>query len=416
MFDYLDISVPISPDIPVWPGSPTVSLGRRRDLDKGDKVNDTTLNFSVHTGTHIDAPAHFIKGAKTNDLIPLEILIGPAEVVELQHVERITAADLDGAEISPETRRLLIKTRNSKLWLNGISEFRQDYVGLTADAAQWVVERGIRLVGIDYLSIQIYQDEPDTHLILLGAEVVIITGVCGGIGAATVRCFADAGWRVVGMDMRPSKDLSGIHRLIRADCSDPTAVEEVFTGLAEQEGQLDALVNNAAIQICKPLVETLPEEWDAVMAANVRSVYLNVRGAHPLLCRRGGAVVNVSSVHAVATSANLAAYAASKGAILALTRGMAIELAPDGIRVNAVLPGAVDTPMLADGLKRGAKSEREVQQKRAYLESHTVLGRVGQPREIAQAILFLADNERSSFITGQALVVDGGATSRLSTE
>jgi NAD(P)-dependent dehydrogenase (short-subunit alcohol dehydrogenase family) len=164
------------------------------------------------------------------------------------------------------------------------------------------------------------------------------------------------------------------------------------------------------------LVETTPEEWDRVMAVNVRSVYLGVRQLYPLMREQGGAIVNVSSVHAIATSANIAAYAASKGAMLALTRALAIELAPDQIRVNAVLPGAVDTPMLHSGLSRGHLRGDNVAELVEELGSKHVIGRVGQPGEIAEAIYFLADGGRSSFMTGQSLIVDGGATTRLSTE
>jgi glucose 1-dehydrogenase len=121
-------------------------------------------------------------------------------------------------------------------------------------------------------------------------------------------------------------------------------------------------------------------------------------------------------VHALQTSANIAAYAASKGGLLALTRAMAIEFARDGIRVNAILPGAVDTPMLRAGLERGHLAGQDIQMFLESLARKTVNGRVGKPEEIAQAILFLADGSQSSFMTGQALVVDGGATARLSTE
>ena len=182
------------------------------------------------------------------------------------------------------------------------------------------------------------------------------------------------------------------------------------------EGRIDALVNNAAIQICKPLIKTTPEEWDAVMATNLRSAYLAIYYLHPLIRKQGGAIVNVSSVHAVATSANIAAYAASKGGLLALTRALSIELAPYKIRVNAVLPGAVDTPMLHTGINRGHLIDKDIIQKIENLGKKHVIGRIGRPEEVAQGILFLADNERSSFMTGQALIIDGGATARLSTE
>jgi len=154
-----------------------------------------------------------------------------------------------------------------------------------------------------------------------------------------------------------------------------------------------------------------------VMASNLRSVFLGAKLAYPLLkAAGGGAIVNVSSVHAVATSANIAAYAASKGGLLALTRAMAIEFAPDNIRVNAILPGAVDTPMLRAGLNRGHVGGATIYDRLENLARKTVNGRVGKPEEIAHAIYFLADDTQSSFMTGQALIVDGGATARLSTE
>jgi NAD(P)-dependent dehydrogenase (short-subunit alcohol dehydrogenase family) len=204
---------------------------------------------------------------------------------------------------------------------------------------------------------------------------------------------------------------------IRADISRGEDMEAIFERVRQFTASLDALINNAALQIAKPLIETTVEEWDAVMASNLRSVFLGVKLAHPLLKAQGGAaVVNVSSVHAIQTSANIAAYAASKGGLLALTRAMAIEFAPDNIRVNAILPGAVDTPMLRAGLDRGHVGGADVQQRLENLARKTVSGKVGKPEEIAHAIYFLADNEQSSFMTGQALVVDGGATARLSTE
>ena len=248
------------------------------------------------------------------------------------------------------------------------------------------------------------------------SRVAVITGVAGGIGSATARVFADSGWHVIGIARRDAETLQGVHHFVNADVSDVAAWERTIKEIASNEGHIDALINNAAIQICKPLVETTPEEWDAVMSSNVRSVYLAIRHSYPLMREHGGAIINVSSVHAIATSANIAAYAASKGAVLALTRALAIELAPDRIRVNAVLPGAVDTPMLRAGLTRGHLQEGSVHELMRDLGNRTVIGRVGRPEEIAQVILFLADNDRSSFMTGQALVVDGGATARLSTE
>jgi len=247
-------------------------------------------------------------------------------------------------------------------------------------------------------------------------KTVLITGVSGGIGTASASVFAIAGWRVFGVDCIKPSSLTPVECFVEADLADPRSYERLFTEIADKSGNIDALINNAALQICKPLLETTLEEWDMVMAVNLRSVYLSVYHMYPLIQKYGGSIVNVSSVHAVSTSANIAAYAASKGALTSLTRALAIEMAPNRIRVNSVLPGAIDTQMLRTGLKRGHLSGVNVDELMANLAEKTVMGRIGTPEEIAQAIFFLADDERSSFITGQALIVDGGATARLSTE
>jgi glucose 1-dehydrogenase len=236
----------------------------------------------------------------------------------------------------------------------------------------------------------------------MSARVAVVTGAARGIGRATAELFERSGWQVVAIDRE------------QGDIADEADSRRLFAGVGDRFGRLDALVNNAAVQLAKPLVETSPAEWDEVLAVNLRAHYLAVRHAHPLLCAAGrAAIVNVASVHALATSRGLAAYAASKGGCVALTRALALELAPDGIRVNAVLPGAVDTGMLDAGLARfGA----DVAESKRRLGALTPLGRVGRPEEVAEAILFLADAERSSFVTGASLVVDGGAGATLGTE
>ena len=249
-------------------------------------------------------------------------------------------------------------------------------------------------------------------------STVLITGSAGGIGRACVALFAEKGWRVIGVDKNEFGEGFPANGLfIRADISQADQFPAIYEKVVAFASSLNALVNNAAVQVSKPLVDTTVEEWDTVIATNLRPTFLNAKYFFKLL-RNGGdsAIVNVSSVHAVQTSANIAAYAASKGGILALTRAMAIEFAEYNIRVNAVLPGAVDTPMLRSGLDRGHLSGPSVNDRLDNLARKTVNGRIGTPAEIAQAVYFLADGGASSFMTGQALIVDGGATARLSTE
>lgn len=249
-------------------------------------------------------------------------------------------------------------------------------------------------------------------------KTILITGAAGGVGRATVKLFHERGFQVIGVDRQsPYAEFPADGLFIQADISVPENLEKIFEQATRFTPTLDVLVNNAGFQVTKPLIETTVEEWDMVMASNLRSVFLGAKLAYPLLkAEGGGAIVNVSSVHAVATSANIAAYAASKGGLLALTRAMAIEFAPDNIRVNAVLPGAVDTPMLRAGFHRGRDHEASEESQLAALAAKTVNGRVGLPEEIASVIYFLADAAQSGFVTGQGLLADGGATCRLSTE
>ncbi|MEK6221279.1 MAG: SDR family oxidoreductase [Chloroflexota bacterium] len=249
------------------------------------------------------------------------------------------------------------------------------------------------------------------------SQNVLITGANGGIGRAAVEHFAEVGWGVIGVDRQAvgykfPKD----SKYIQTDIAKPENIDEFFKEVSEYSPQLNALVNNAAVQIPKPLLETTLADWDELMDINLRAIFYSIKQAHPLLKAAHGSIVNVSSVHAVVTSRDIASYAASKGAVLSLTRALAVEFAPDNIRVNAILPGAVDTPMLDAGLARAEFGDASLDERKEKLAKKTVIGRVGTPEEIAKAIYFLADNQQSSFVTGQPLIVDGGATIRLSTE
>ncbi len=169
-----DISVPLSHTTPVYPGDAPVRLERLHKMEEGAVYNFSRLESSVHSGTHVDAPLHFVSGAPSIDRVDLERLVGPAQVADLTRVARlITAQDLEAAQIEPDTRRLLLKTRNSQLWQR--PGFQQDFVGLAPDAAEWLIRRQIGLVGIDYLSIEPFDSADLTvHKLLLGAGILIV--------------------------------------------------------------------------------------------------------------------------------------------------------------------------------------------------------------------------------------------------
>jgi arylformamidase len=172
-----DITLTITPQLIVWPGDSPVVIKRTRSIASGDNANVSQVTMSCHTGTHVDAPHHFLNDGKTVDNLSLDLLIGRAYVLYLPDINMITASILMDAEIPPRTRRLLFKTRNSDYWANGNKEFQTDFVGLSVDAAELLVDRNVKLVGIDYLSIAPYKMSKPVHTILLNAGMVVIEGL-----------------------------------------------------------------------------------------------------------------------------------------------------------------------------------------------------------------------------------------------
>ena len=242
---------------------------------------------------------------------------------------------------------------------------------------------------------------------------VLITGVCGGIGQALAKRLSGEGWSVYGTDILDSTITSSLAGFWKGNVAEPEFWSSVVVPQLKLKGSLDAFVHNAAIQPCSKIVDTTIDEWNDTLAVNLSAAFLGTRFLVPLMQNGQGAIVNVTSVHAMATSAGMSAYVASKGGLLAFTRAAALELANQNIRVNAISPGAVETQMLEQGLKRnpgGSESAKE------YLISRTPMKRLASPDEIAKSIVFLLDCDQSSFMTGQTLVVDGGALAQLSTE
>ncbi|GAB4399935.1 MAG: cyclase family protein [Anaerolineales bacterium] len=200
-----DITLPLSNLLPTWPGDPRPVIERFARMEDGSPANVSQISMSAHTGTHVDAPYHFVKDGETVERMSLKMLIGRAYVLDVSYVDQITAETLNNAEIPPRTRRLLFKTRNSNHWAYGHRDFDENYVSIMPDAAQLLVERGVRLVGVDYLSVAPFNDPAPTHQILLGAGVIIVEGLdLSGVseGRYTLYCLP---LKLLGADGAPAR-------------------------------------------------------------------------------------------------------------------------------------------------------------------------------------------------------------------
>ena len=255
----------------------------------------------------------------------------------------------------------------------------------------------------------------------LEEKVALVTGAGSGIGEQIARLFARQGAHVILADhnsesaRRVAHDIQadgGRVRVQVVDVADEPQVRSAFEQVAATEGRLDILVNNAGIGHVGSLLETSAQDWERVMSVNARGVFLCAReGVRQMLAQSpaGGSIINIASTVALIGVERRFAYSASKGAVLALTRSIAIDFVTQGIRCNAICPGTVQTPFVEGFLARYfAGHENEVRQQ---LHARQPLGRMGQPEEIASAALYLAADE-ASFVTGSALVIDGGWTAK----
>ena len=173
-----DLSVPLSSALPTYPGDPGIQINDWSKLANGDGANVSALNFGAHTGTHVDAPAHFIEGARKVDALALDVLIGEAHVVEVPEHKRIIDEEFVAEHCAVGSKRILFKTRNSAFWTGDYTEFRPDFTYLDLRAAQALVQRGVKLVGIDYLSIEKFNSKDhEVHHALLSNDVIILEGL-----------------------------------------------------------------------------------------------------------------------------------------------------------------------------------------------------------------------------------------------
>lgn len=245
----------------------------------------------------------------------------------------------------------------------------------------------------------------------LDGKVALVTGGAMGIGSAIAERFIEAGASVTIFDVNAEAVRQQARRLsdrgsilaLEGDTADEAAVRSAVERTAAEFGSFDILVNNAGIEYSSAVVEMKSEAWDRVMAVNLKGAFLFCKYAIPLMQQRGGVIINIASVRAFVSYAGGAAYDASKAALVAFTRTLALDHGKDRIRVNAICPGYVDTPMTEAWLQTMPDRAETIRQ---VLAAHP-LGRMGAPRDIADVALFLA-SDAASFITGAAMVVDGG--------
>ena len=248
---------------------------------------------------------------------------------------------------------------------------------------------------------------------VLTGKVVLITGGASGIGKTTAELFAREGAAVTIADIDVQQGEAVVKAIVdagreaifvRCDVTKASDCQQAVDQTLERWGKLDILFNNAGVTRRASVIETTEEEWDRVMAVNVKSVFLMSKAAIPVMIEAGGgAIVNSGSGWGLVGGKGAVSYCASKGAVIQLTKAMALDHGPQNIRVNAVCPGDTDTPMLA----REAEQLGQTHQAVLAESVHRPLGRVGRPEEIAQAVLYLA-SDASSFVTGTTLLVDGG--------
>jgi CMP-N-acetylneuraminic acid synthetase/NAD(P)-dependent dehydrogenase (short-subunit alcohol dehydrogenase family) len=325
--------------------------------------------------------------------------------------ESVKALNHNPNELIPTQNLEPIYEENSCLYIfkKGVLFERQHRIGYKPYI---YIMNDIESSDIDIESDFVMAEELHKYTGLNKDKVVIVTGVNGDIGQSIVKEFKKYNWITIGIDIKSNTNTKYIDKFICCDISDANKLKEQIDTL--EMNVVDCIVNNAATQICKPIWEYEIDEWDYTINSNLRPIFLLTKFCIEMLKKSKNAnIINIGSVHATATSCNIAPYACSKAGVVGFTKNLALELGKYNIRVNTISPGAIDTKMLRSGLLRGHVGKGCENVLVEKLSQKHILGNIGSSTDVAKFVYYLITNK---FINGSNLIMDGGASISLSTE
>jgi len=398
---------------------PNVQIYHRpKHLEGGDVSTNLLLLDTIESLGLADDKNIFLQTHVTNPLLSYETINKCIERFLNNHNDTLFTAkrlqtrlyDKDNNAMNHNVRELIptqnldpVYEENSCLYIFSYSILKQYNHRIGKNPYIYVMD-DIESSDIDYESDFILTEQL-MKLKKKKNKVVLVTGSSGGIGSAIVDYFHKKGWLVVGIDL---EDINNTDMFFKIDLSKNLS-KEFINEIIQKYCRIDCLVNNAALQICKSWDDYTDNDWNNTINCNVKSCYLLSKFCRNYLKESKGSIVNICSVHCIATSHNIGLYAMSKSAFQGLTKSMSLEYIKDGININCILPGAINTPMLMSGINRSENPSEALEKLKQSSPSKTI----GTPENIAKSVYFLS---KSKFSVGSSLVIDGGVSIALSSE
>jgi NAD(P)-dependent dehydrogenase (short-subunit alcohol dehydrogenase family) len=369
-------------------------------------IINLTTNYNVIFKAHPRSSATFLKFLKKFDIY-IDTHLTISELIKKSKLTMSFGSTCSFESIINGVPSCFINLENKLTTLYNL--FECDDIDIITDEQEFMNFLDNPKIKINFIENHMNSIETFVNFIKNIKKVVLITGSSGGIGNELCHKFKSNNWYVIGTDIVPTKN--NVDEYIYSDLSNSDSIINLVNEIIKTKNQIDCIVNNAGLQICKSIWEIEIDEWDKIYSCNVKSIFLLTKYLLPLLKKTKGNIVNIGSVHGTQTSNKIACYASSKSAIVGLTRNLAIELSQFGIRVNCVSPGAIDTPMLHDGLNRNRLNNDPLDD----LKNKHLLKQIGKPYEIANLVYFIVEGD-VNFIDGANILIDGGVTIKLSSE